>query len=312
MPKAIREVYGTVLKELGETNKDIVVLDADLSGSTKSAIFGKAFPERFFNMGIAESNMVATAAGLSTTGKIPFVNTFTVFLTTLGLIAARGQVCYGNLNVKFGGAYGGMSDALDGASHHALEDIAVMRTLPNMRVICPADAAAARWATKYAAENWGPFYLRLSREAFPDIYGEDAKFELGKGNIVRDGSDVTVIACGLMVSKALEAAERMAGEGVSVRVVDMYSIKPIDRELILRCAAETGAIVTAEEHTIFGGLGGAVSEVLAWGGAGVPTEFVGLQDTFTESGKYADLLHKYGVDADGVAAGIRKVLARRK
>ena len=312
MAKAIREVYGSVLKELGETNQNIVVLDADLSGSTKSAMFGKAYPERFFNMGIAESNMVATAAGLSTTGKIPFVNTFTVFLTTLGLIAARGQVCYGNLNVKFGGAYCGMSDALDGASHHALEDIAVMRTLPNMKVIVPADAAAARWATKYAAETYGPMYLRLSREVYPDLYTEDTAFEMGKGAIVRDGSDVTVIACGLLVHKAMEAAERMAAKGVSVRVVDMYSIKPIDKELILKCAAETGAIVTAEEHSIFGGLGGAVSEVLAWGGAAAPTEFVGLQDTFTESGKYADLLHKYGVDADGVEAGIQRVLKRKK
>ena len=312
MSKAISEEYGNVLKELGETNENIVVLDADLSGSTKSAIFGKAFPERFFNLGIAESNMVATAAGLSTTGKIPFVNTFTVFLTTLGLIAARGQVCYGNLNVKFGGAYCGMSDALDGASHHALEDIAVMRTLPNMRVIVPADAAATRWATRWAVENYGPVYLRLSRDVYPDLYGADAKFELGKGAVVREGSDVTVIACGLLVHKAIEAAERFAAKGVSVRVVDMYSIKPIDKELILRCAAETGAIVTAEEHTVYGGLGGAVSEVLAWGGAAAPTEFVGLQDTFTESGKYADLLHKYGVDADGVAAGIERVLARKK
>ena len=312
MAKAIREVYGTVLKELGETNPDIVVLDADLSGSTKSAIFGNAFPERFFNMGIAESNMVATAAGLSTTGKIPFVNTFTVFLTTLGLISARGLVCYGNLNVKFGGAYCGMSDALDGASHHALEDIAVMRSLPNMKVIVPADAAAARWATTYAAETYGPMYLRLSREVYPDLYAPETSFEMGKGSIVRDGSDVTVIACGIMVHKAIEAAERMAEQGISVRVVDMYSIKPIDRDLILRCAAETGAVVTAEEHSVIGGLGGAVSEVLAWGGAAAPTEFVGLQDTFTESGKYADLLHKYGVDADGVVAGIEKVLKRKK
>jgi len=311
MGNAIREVYGSVLKELGETNKDIVVLDADLSGSTKSAIFGKAYPERFFNMGIAESNMVATAAGLSTTGKIPFVNTFTVFLTTLGLIAARGQVCYGNLNVKFGGAYCGMSDALDGASHHALEDIAVMRTLPNMKVIVPSDAASTRWATRYAVENYGPMYLRLSRDVYPDLYNAESKFELGKGAIVRDGEDVTVIACGLMVHKALEAAAMMEAKGVSVRVVDMYSVKPIDKELILKCAAETGAIVTAEEHNIFGGLGGAVSEVLAWGGAGAPTEFVGLQDTFTESGKYGDLLHKYGIDAEGVAAGIEKVLKRK-
>ena len=245
MPKQIREVYGSVLAELGETNENIVVLDADLSGSTKSAIFGKAHPERFFNMGIAEQNMVATAAGMAACGKIPFVNTFTVFLTSLGLLSARDQICYANLNVKFGGAYCGMSDALDGASHHATEDIAFMRALPNMKVIAPADAAAARWATKYAVENYGPMYLRLSREVYPDLYTEDTKFELGKGAIVRDGSDVTVIACGIMVHKALEAAKILEERLISVRVVDMYSIKPIDRELIVKCAKETGAIVCA-------------------------------------------------------------------
>lgn len=311
MPKQIREVYGSVLAELGETNKDIVVLDADLSGSTKSAMFGKAHPERFFNMGIAEQNMVATAAGMSVCGKIPFVNTFTVFLTTLGLLSARDQICYANLNVKFGGAYCGMSDALDGASHHATEDIAFMRALPNMKVIAPADAAAARWATKYAAETYGPFYLRLSREVYPDLYDENTKFELGKGAVVHEGSDVTVIACGIMVHKAIEAAELLAQRGVSVRVVDMYSIKPIDRELIKRCAEETGAIVCAEEHNIHGGLGSAVSEVLAYFGCGVPTEFVGIQDTFTESAPYRELLAKYGIDANGVAAGIEKVLERK-
>ena len=250
MGKSIREVYGTVLAELGDTNENIVVLDADLSGSTKSGIFAKAHPERHFNMGIAESDMVATAAGLATTGKIPFVNTFTVFLTTLGLISARAQVCYGNLNVKFGGAYCGMSDALDGATHHATEDIAVMRALPNMTVLVPSDATSTRWATKYAVDTYGPMYLRLSRDVYPDLYDENTKFECGKGAIVRDGTDVTVIACGILVHKALEAAEQMAARGVSVRVVDMYSIKPIDRELILRCAQETGAIVTAEEHNI--------------------------------------------------------------
>ena len=312
MAKAIREVYGSVLAELGQTNPDIVVLDADLSGSTKSGIFGKAFPDRFFNMGIAESNMVSTAAGLSVTGKIPFVNTFTIFLTTLGLIATRGQVCYGNLNVKFGGAYCGMSDAFDGASHHATEDIAVMRSLPNMTVIVPSDEKSTRWATEYSVEHNGPVYLRLSRDVYPDLYSDDTKFELGKGAIVRDGKDVTVIACGLLVHKAIEAAEILSQKGISVRVVDMYSIKPIDKELILKCASETGAIVTAEEHNIYGGLGGAVSEVLAWGGAGVPTEFVGIQDTFTESAPYAQLLAKYGVDANGVIAGIEKVLARKK
>lgn len=311
MAKAIREVYGTVLAELAEKNNDIVVLDADLSGSTKSGIFGKAHPERFFNMGIAESNMVATAAGLSTTGKIPFVNTFTVFLTTLGLISTRAQVCYGNLNVKFGGAYCGMSDAFDGSTHHATEDIAVMRSLPNMTVVVPADATSTRWATEFAAEHQGPVYLRLSRDVYPDLYDENTKFECGKGAIVRDGADVTVIACGLLVHKAIEAAESFAEKGISVRVVDMYSIKPIDKELILKCAEETGAIVTAEEHNIYGGLGGAVSEVLAWAGAGVPTEFVGIQDTFTESAPYKELLAKYGVDANGVAAGIEKVLKRK-
>ncbi len=311
MPKQIREVYGSMLAELGETNKDIVVLDADLSGSTKSAIFGKAHPERFFNMGIAEQNMVATAAGMAACGKIPFVNTFTVFLTTLGLLSARDQICYANLNVKFGGAYCGMSDALDGASHHATEDIAFMRALPNMKVIAPADAASARWATKCAAETYGPFYLRLSRETYPDLYDENTKFELGKGSIVRDGSDVTVIACGIMVHKAIEAAELLAQRGVSVRVVDMYSIKPIDAELIRKCAEETGAIVCAEEHNVRGGLGSAVSEVLAYYGCGVPTEFVGIQDSFTESAPYKELLAKYGIDADGVAAGIEKVLKRK-
>jgi len=311
MGKQIREIYGNVLKELGGRSRDIVVLDADLSGSTKSAVFGKSFPDRFFNMGIAESNMVATAAGLASVGKIPFVNTFTVFLTTLGLIAARGQVCYGNLNVKFGGAYCGMSDALDGASHHALEDIAVMRTLPNMRVLVPSDAASTRALTLLAAETAGPVYLRLSRDEYPDLYPEDVKLALGGSRVVRGGGDVTVFACGLMVHKALEAAESLEREGVGVRVVDLYAIKPIDRETVLRCARETGAVVCAEEHSIYGGLGGAVSEVLAWGGVGAPTEFVGTQDTFTESGKYGDLLHKYGLDAAAVAAAVRRVLERK-
>jgi len=312
MAKAIREVYGTVLAELGEKNPDIVVLDADLSGSTKSAIFGKAHPERFFNMGIAEANMVATASGLSTTGKIPFVNTFTAFLSTLGLLAIRAQICYGNLNVKLGGAYAGMSDALDGSSHHATEDIAIMRSLPNMTVLVPSDAESTRWATEFAVEHKGPVYLRLSRDVYPDLYAPGTRFECGKGAVVRDGSDVTVIACGIMVHKAIEAAGILAEKGVSVRVVDMYSIKPIDSELILKCAEETGAIVCAEEHNIYGGLGGAVSEVLAWGGASAVTEFVGIQDTFTESGPYSQLLKKYGLDAQGVIAGIERALARKK
>ena len=311
MAKAIREVYGTVLAELGNDNENIVVLDADLSGSTKSAIFGKAHADRFFNMGIAEQNMVATAAGMSTVGKIPVVNPFTVLLTSVGLSSARDEVCYANRNVKFGGAYCGMSDALDGASHHATEDIAIMRALPNMRVIVPSDANSTRWATKFAAETYGPFYLRLSRDVYPDLYAEDACFELGKGAVVREGSDLTVIACGIMVHKAIEAARLLEKKGVSVRVVDMYSIKPIDAELIVRCARETGAIVCAEEHNIFGGLGSAVAEVLAHNACGVPTEFVGIQDVFTESAPYGELLHKYGLDAEAVCAAAEKVLARK-
>ena len=224
MAKQLREVYGSVLAELGDSNPDIVVLDADLSGSTKSKLFAEKHPDRFFNMGIAESNMVSTAAGLASVGKIPFVNTFTVFLTTLGLIAARGQVCYGNLNVKFGGAYCGMSDALDGASHHALEDIANMRSLPNMRILVPSDETSTRWATKWAVDNDGPVYLRLSRDVYPDLYPAGTQFELGKGAVVRDGTDVTVIACGLLVHKAMEAAEELAKNGISVRVVDMLSL----------------------------------------------------------------------------------------
>ncbi len=311
MAKQLREVYGSVLAELGDSNPDIVVLDADLSGSTKSKLFAEKHPDRFFNMGIAESNMVSTAAGLASVGKIPFVNTFTVFLTTLGLIAARGQVCYGNLNVKFGGAYCGMSDALDGASHHALEDIANMRSLPNMRILVPSDETSTRWATKWAVDNDGPVYLRLSRDVYPDLYPAGTQFELGKGAVVRDGTDVTVIACGLLVHKAMEATEELAKNGISVRVVDMYSIKPIDTALIERCARETGAIVTAEEHNIYGGLGSAVAEVLAHAGIGAPTEFVGVQDTFTESGKYSELLAKYGIDAAGVKAAVEKVLKRK-
>ena len=309
--KAIREVYGEALVELAKDNDKIMVLDADLSGSTKSGKFGKEYPERFFNMGIAESNMVATAAGMARCGMIPFVNTFAVFLTTLGLISARGQVCYGNLNVKFGGAYCGMSDAFDGATHHACEDIAVMRTLPNMRVLVPSDAASSKALTRMAAELNGPVYLRLSRDVYPDLYAEDEKFELGRGKIVRDGTDVTVVACGLMVHKALDAAEKLAGEGVSVRVVDMLSVKPIDKELLVRCAEETGCIVRAEEHTVYGGLGSAVAEALADAGKPVPMSFVGIQDVFTESGPYQQLLKKYGLDAEGVERGIRSALAKK-
>ena len=308
MAKAIREVYGETIKKYGELNKDIVVLDADVSGSTKSAMFGKEYPDRFYNCGICEYAMMGMAAGMAKSGKIPFVNTFAVFLTTLGSLAARTFMSYSGLPIKMMGAYGGMSDAFDGATHHALEDIAMMRTLPGVNVMVASDAQITDWMVKTAIEVKEPMYIRLSRDAAPDCHPADAKFELGKGMVVREGSDVTIIACGLMVSTAITAAEALAAKGISARVVDMYCIKPIDAELIEKCAK---AVVTAEEHSVIGGLGGAVAEVLAKAGCAVPTEMVGMQDRHGESGPYKDILHKYGMDAEAVAAAAEKAVSRK-
>ncbi|MBQ6322037.1 MAG: transketolase family protein [Lachnospiraceae bacterium] len=311
MAKAIRDVYGETLKKYGAIDDRIVVLDADVSGSTKSAVFGKAYPDRFYNCGIAEYAMMGMAAGMARNGKIPFVNTFAVFLTTIGAQAARTALSYSGLNVKMMGGYGGLSDAYDGATHHSLEDIAMMRTLPGMTVMVASDAQITDWMVRTAIETEGPMYIRLSRDASPDCHPEDAKFEIGKGMVVREGTDVTVIACGLMVGTAIEAAKILEPKGISVRVVDMFTIKPIDAELIEKCAKETGAIVTAEEHSIIGGLGGAVSEVLAKAGCQVPTELVGVKDTHCESGAYADLLKKYGLDAQSLADAVEKTVGRK-
>ena len=311
MAKAIRDVYGEALAKYGKENAKVVVLDADVSGSTKSAIFGKACPDRFFNMGIAEANMVAAAGGLASCGKVPFVNTFAVFLTSIGLTAARALGSYSKLPIKMAGAYAGMSDAFDGPSHHALEDIAVMRTLPNFKVFVPSDATMTEWLVKYTIDDPAPTYLRLSRDAFPDLYSADEVFEEGKGKVVREGADATVIACGILVSKALEAAEELAKEGINVRVVDMFSIKPLDKELIAKCAKETGAIVTAEEHNVLGGLGGAVAEALCEAGVQVPMAYVGANDIHGECGPYNQLLAKYGMDAAAIVAKVRAVVAKK-
>ena len=311
MGKAIRDVYGETIKKYGATNENIVVLDADVSGSTKSAVFGKEYPDRFYNCGISEYAMMGMAAGMAKSGKIPFVNTFAVFLTTLGSLAARTFMSYSGLNIKMMGGYGGLSDAYDGATHHALEDIAMMRTLPGVSVMVASDAAITDWMVKTAIEVEGPMYIRLSRDAAPDCHPEGAQFEMGKGMVVREGTDVTIIACGLMVSTAVTAAEALAAKGISAGVVDMYCIKPIDAELIEKCAKETGAVVTAEEHSVIGGLGGAVAEVLAKAGCAVPTEMVGMQDRHGESGPYAQLLKKYGLDADAVAAAAEKAVSRK-
>ena len=312
MAKAIREAYGEALVKYGKDDKRVVVLDADLSGSTKSGMFQKAVPERFFNVGIAEANMCSIAAGMAASGKIPFVNTFAVFLTTLGLISARALGSYAKLPVKYVGAYGGLSDAFDGPSHHANEDIAVMRALPNLKVFVASDATMTDWLVKNAIDDPSPMYLRMSRDVFPDIYSAEEKFEEGKGKIVRDGTDATIIACGLMVGNSLAAAELLEKEGIHVRVVDMFCIKPLDKELVARCAKETGAIISAEEHNIIGGLGGAVAEALCAADAVVPMGFVGINDCHAECGPYAKLQAKYGLDANAIVAKVKETIAQKK
>jgi transketolase len=311
MAKAIRDIYGEELLRIGGENENIVALDADLSGSTRSGKFGKAHPDRFFNVGIAESNMMSIAAGLSLTGKIPFVNTFAVFMTTLGLISARGLIAYTKLNVKLMGAYGGVSATFDGPSHHAIEDLSIMRSLANFVVLCPCDEYQTRWMVQEAVRYNGPMYIRLSRDVMPISYNENSKFKIGGSTVLNEGSDCTVFACGVMVSKALEAAKLLAKEGIGVRVVDIYSIKPIDKEEIVKSAELTGCAVTAEEHSIMGGMGSAVCEALCKGCSGIPVEMVGIQDTFTETGAYKDLLHKLGLDTEAVAKAIKKAISRK-
>ncbi len=312
MNKTIREAYGEALVAVGKENPRVIVLDADVSSSTKTGRFGETFPDRFFNMGIAEANMMGVCAGLAATGFIPFANTFAVFATSIGLAAARLYGSYSQLPIRVVGSYGGVSDAFDGPTHHALEDIAVMRALPKFEVFVASDEIQTKWLVKNATKDPAPMYLRLSREAFPRIYEEETAFEKGKGKILREGTDVTVIACGLMVGNALKAAMILAQEEISVRVVDMFCIKPIDEELILKCAQETGAIVTAEEHTLLGGLGSAVCEVLCVSSKQVPVAMVGIPDIHTESGPYKALQKKYGLDENGIAAAIRRIIGKQE
>ncbi len=312
MGKAIRDAYGEAMLKYGKDNDRVIVLDADVSGSTKSAVFGKEVPERFLNVGIAESNMTAMAAGLATAGMIPFVNTFAVFIVTNGLLAAREMIAYNNLDVKLMGAYGGLSDSYDGPTHHSIEDMAIMRSLPNMKVLCPCDASQTEQLVRMAVEKEGPMYIRLSRDEMPDVYKEDETFEIGKGRVLLEGGDAVVFACGLMVGFALEAAKKLALQGIYVSVADMYSVKPIDRELVRELAEKTEAVVTAEEHSIYGGLGSAVAEVIAREGIPAVCESVGVQDCFAECGAYADLLEKYHLDADAIEEAVRKAIGRKR
>jgi transketolase len=307
---ATREAYGKALVKLGAENPRVVVLDADLSKSTKTADFKKNYPERFFNMGIAEQNLLGTAAGLAASGKIPFASTFAVFATGRAFEQIRNSIAYTKLNVKIAATHAGLTVGEDGASHQAIADIAVMRSLPNMTVIVPADGIEAEKAVLAAAEKEGPIYIRLGRSGVPVLFGEDYDYIIGKAAIMRTGSDASVIACGIMVADALKAAEELAVEGISLRVVNMATIKPIDQEAIISAARETGAIVTAEEHNIIGGLGSAVAEVLA---ENIPTplERVGVKDVFGESGKPQELLEKYSLTAKDIKEAVYRVIQRK-
>ena len=297
MNSATREAYGKALAELGKINANVVALDADLAGSTKSAMFGNKFPERFFDMGIAEADMVGTAAGLATCGKIPFASSFAVFCTGRAFEQIRNSVCNPGLNVKIVGSHAGPSCGEDGSSHQAVEDIAIMRSLPGMMVVAPADDVEAYAATLALAEHVGPAYLRVARLASPTIHDADNfEFTLGKGEVLREGGDVTVVACGMMVPRALEAADKLAEEGIAAQVVNMHTIKPIDAELLVSCAKKTGKVITIEEGTIVGGLGSAVAETLSERHP-VPVVRIGMLDVFGTSGKGDELLEYYGLNA---------------
>lgn len=308
--QATREAYGQALEELGAVRQDVVVLDADLSKSTKTSMFQSKYPERFFNAGIAEQNLMGLAAGFAAAGKVPFASTFAVFATGRAYDQIRNSICYPRLNVKIAATHAGITVGEDGGSHQALEDINLMRGLPNMTVLVPADGPEAKNAVKAAAEYEGPVYIRLGRSGVPTITDADAPFVIGKGRIMREGSDVTLIGCGMMVAKALEAADALAEEGVSAAVIDMSTIKPIDRELIVEWAKKTGAIVTAEEHNVIGGLGSAVAEVLVEE-ALVPMERVGIEDVFGESGAGGELVEKYRLTAEHIVEKARRAMARK-
>jgi transketolase len=308
--ESTRVEYGKTLAKLGEEYPDIVVLDADLSGSTQTHHFAKVFKDRFFNMGIAEQDLMGTAAGLALGGKIPFASTFAMFATGRAWEQIRQTIAYGNLNVKIVASHGGVTVGEDGGSHQALEDLALMRILPNMVVLVPADGPETRAMTKWAAAYQGPVYMRTGRMALPVIYDDSYRFELGRGSVLRPGGDVTLMGLGVMVHACLEAAGLLAAAGIAARVVNLSCLKPLDWELVVACARETGAVVTAEEHMVAGGLGSAVSEILGEHYP-VPVKRIGLRDTFGISGKPEMLLKHFGLTATDVAAAARQVLARK-
>ena len=300
---ATRQSFGEALKKLGDENENIVVLDADLSSATKTEIFAKAYPERFFDMGIAEQDMIGTAAGLATCGKIPYASTFAVFAAGRSYDQIRTSICYPNLNVKIVATHCGITVGEDGATHQMLEDLSLMRTLPNMTVMCTSDDTQTKWAIKKIKEINGPVYLRLCRLATPKIYNEE-NFEIGKGVQIGEGTDATIIATGVTVPEAIKAMEELKEKGVNVRVIDMHTIKPIDKEIIIKSAKETKKIITVEDHNIIGGLGSAVCEVLS---ENYPTQVIrmGINDRFGISGKAEELLKYFEIDKDSI---IKKIL----
>ena len=307
---ATREAYGLALAEFGAKYENLVVLDADLAAATKTGTFKKAFPDRFFDCGIAEGNMISVAAGLAAAGKMAFASSFAMFAAGRAFEQVRNTICYPHLNVKIGATHAGISVGEDGASHQCCEDIALMRSIPGMVIINPADDIEARAAVFAAAEHDGPVYMRFGRLAVPRLFNEDYKFEIGKGTIVKEGTDVTLIGTGIMVSKAMEAAELLAADGISAAVVNISTIKPLDNALITEMAQKTGAVVTAEEHNIYGGLGSAVAEVLVET-CPVPMARVGVEDKFGESGLPDELLEKYGLTAANIAAKAKAVVAKK-
>ena len=313
MPRevSLREAYGKTLVDLGRENPDVVVLDADLSRSTMTHFFASEFPNRFFDCGIAEQNMVSIAAGLAASGKIPFASTFAVFVPGRCFDQLRMSIAYSRLNVKLVVTHGGISVGEDGTSHHSVEDLALIGSLPGFTVIVPADAIEAAQAVKVAAASYGPFYIRLCRPKLPLLYTEDYRFELGKAVAMRQGKDATIIAIGVMVSAALEAADNLRRQGIDCRVLNMPTLKPVDEATIIKAASETGAVVTAEEHLEHGGLGSIISQVVARHHP-VPMEFVAIKDTYAKSGKAAELLQRYGLTAKNIEQAVHSVIKRKR
>ncbi len=311
MGRATRDAYGDTLKALGAEYPEIVVLDADLSASTKTQVFAKEFPNRFFDCGIAEGNMMSVAAGLAAAGKTVFASTFAVFGAGRAYEQIRNSICYPRLNVKVALTHAGITVGEDGATHQMLEDIALMRVLPNMTVIVPADAAETEAALRWAAAYQGPVYIRMGRAKCDDVTTPGAPFVPGKCTTLCEGDDLTIIACGIMVGKAVAAAKLLRQEGISARVLNMSSVKPIDEKAVCKAAKETGAILTAEEHSVIGGLGSAVAETVVKENP-VPMAMLGMNDTFGESGKSEDLLEKYGLTAEHICDMAKDLIAKKK